>query len=450
MRAAFHTFGCKLNQFETEALASAFVAQGFTLVPPEQEAELYLVNTCTVTTRSEQKARRYLRRLSRVRPEALLLVTGCYAQLAREALRALGPNLVVVSQEAKAALLELPRILREREAAQPGSWREQALSRLSASPARPGRQFQFQVTHFQFHSRAFIKIQDGCDGRCAYCRVPLARGRSVSLDPALAVERARALEASGYRELVLTGVNISSYRHGETGLAELLERLLASTTQVRLRLSSLEPEAIEPGLARVLAHPRLCPHFHLSVQSGSDRVLLRMRRRYRSAQVERAVSELRRAKPEPFLAADLIAGYPGESEADFQATYALAERLGFAKLHVFPFSPRPGTAAQSMRERVPERIRDARVQALVALSERLGESYRRSWEGREVQVVLEDRRLPGREGQAWEGVSENYLKVLVYGIPAALAAPGRLFRARIEGPEDPCSARYLAGERESP
>jgi threonylcarbamoyladenosine tRNA methylthiotransferase MtaB len=450
MRAAFHTFGCKLNQFETEALASAFAAQGFTLVPPEEEAELYLINTCTVTSRSEQKARRYLRHLSRGRPEALLLVTGCYAQLAQEALRALGPNLVVVSQEAKAALLELPSQLREREAVHPGSWRKQALSRLSASPAQPGRQFQFQVTHFQFHSRAFIKIQDGCDGRCAYCRVPQARGRSVSLDPELALERARALEASGYRELVLTGVNISSYRHCEVGLAELLERLLASTARVRLRLSSLEPEAIRPGLGRVLAHPRLCPHFHLSVQSGSDRVLLRMRRRYRSSQVERAVSELRRAKSEPFLAADLIAGYPGESDADFQATYALAERLGLAKLHVFPFSPRPGTSAQSMRERVPERTRDARVQALVALSKRLGESYRRSWEGREVQVVLEDRRLPSREGQAWEGVSENYLKVLVYGIPAGLAAPGRLLRARIEGHEDPCPAWYLADERERP
>ncbi len=450
MRAAFHTFGCKLNQFETEALAAAFAAQGFVLVSPEQAAELYLINTCTVTSRSEQKARRYLRRLARERPEALVLVTGCYAQLARSELQGLGPNLVVVSQEAKPELLDLPRLLHEREAAHPGSWRTEALARINAFPDRPGRQFQLQADHFQFHSRAFIKIQDGCDGRCAYCRVPLARGRSVSLDPALAEERARSLEASGYRELVLTGVNISSYRHGEVGLAELLQRLLSSTTAARLRLSSLEPETIEPGLGQVLAHPRLCPHFHLSVQSGSDPILLRMRRRYRSAQVEQAVSELRRAKPEPFLAADLIAGFPGESDADFQATYALAERLRFAKLHVFPFSPRPGTAAESMRERVPERIRDERVEALVALSERLGERYRRSWEGREVEVVLEDRRLPGPEGEAWEGVSENYLKVCVYGIPDGLAAAGRMLRARIESHENPCTGRYLAGEQESP
>jgi threonylcarbamoyladenosine tRNA methylthiotransferase MtaB len=449
MRAAFHTFGCKLNQFETEALASAFAAQGFTLVFPEQAAELYLVNTCTVTSRSEQKARRYLRWLARERPEALVLVTGCYAQLARSELEELGPNLVVVSQEAKSGLLELPRLLRELEAAPPDSWSGEALARICTSQAQPGSPFRFQVSDFQFHSRAFIKIQDGCDGRCAYCRVPLARGRSVSLDPALAVERARALEASGYRELVLTGVNISSYRHGEVGLAGLLERLLASTARARLRLSSLEPEAIEPELGRVLARPRLCPHFHLSVQSGSDRVLLRMSRRYRSAQVERAVSALRRAKPEPFLAADLIAGFPGESDEDFRATYSLAERLGFAKLHVFPFSPRPGTAAQSMRDRVPERIRGERVRALVELSERLGEHYRRSWEGREVEVVLEDRRLPGPEGQAWEGVSENYLKVRVHDIPDSMAAARRLIQARIEDHGEPCAARYLAGEQES-
>jgi threonylcarbamoyladenosine tRNA methylthiotransferase MtaB len=444
MRAAFHTFGCKLNQFETEALASAFTGQGFTLVRPEEPAELYLINTCTVTSRSEQKARRYLRHLSRERPQALLIVTGCYAQLARAEFQALGPNLAVVSQEAKAALLALPRLLRQQEAARPEGWRDQAMVRLRATSFQTGGVFDFLVANYRFHSRAFLKVQDGCDQRCAYCRVPLARGRSVSLDPVTAVARAQALEASGYREVVLTGVNISAYRHGETVLASLLERLLAATRQMRLRLSSLEPETVKPALAEVLAHPRLCPHFHLSVQSGSDQVLMRMRRRYRAVQVERAVRELRRIKGEPFLAADLIAGFPGEEDADFQATYALAERLGFAKLHVFPFSPRPGTAAHSMGGRIPERVRDARVRELVALSERQGQRYRRSWESREVQVVIEDRHLSTDDGEAWEGVSENYLKVRVSGIPAGLAAPGRLLTVRIEGHGDPCTGRYLA------
>jgi threonylcarbamoyladenosine tRNA methylthiotransferase MtaB len=447
MRAAFHTFGCKLNQFETEALASAFAGQGFALVPPGEPAELYLINTCTVTSRSEQKARRYLRHLAQERPNALLLVTGCYAQLARSELEALGANLLVVSQDDKPALLELPRLLSQSEALRPGSWRERARAALREPAPQAGQAFRFQVTHYRFHSRAFLKIQDGCDHRCAYCRVPLARGRSISLDPAAVVAQAQALQASGYRELVLTGVNISSYRSGEVGLARLLERLLAATAEVRLRLSSLEPETIKPDLIRVLAHPRICPHFHLSVQSGSDRILLSMRRRYRSVQVERAVVELQGVKAQPFLAADLIAGFPGESDADYQATYDQAERLGFAKLHVFPFSPRAGTAAHSMRGRVAERIRDTRVRELVSLSARLEERYRLSWEGREVQVVLENRHLSTPEGEAWEGTSENYLKVRVYGIPPELAGPGRLISARITGHGNPCGGRYLAGGR---
>ncbi|OHD75400.1 MAG: tRNA (N(6)-L-threonylcarbamoyladenosine(37)-C(2))-methylthiotransferase MtaB, partial [Spirochaetes bacterium RBG_16_67_19] len=323
MRASFHTFGCKLNQFETEALASAFRSRGFSLVESGEEAEVYLINTCTVTGKSEQKARRFIRGLARRRPAALLVVTGCYAQLEGAAIERLGPNVTVVSQADKSLLLDLPRRLQEQGTG----------ARIPKGGGSPDP-FAFQVQRYSFHSRAFLKIQDGCDHRCAYCRVPLARGGSVSLDPELAVRRAGLLEQAGYREVVLTGVNLSAWRHGGEGLGELLERLLISTVGIRLRLSSLEPETIKPALVQALRHPRVCPHFHLPVQSGSDRVLLRMRRRYRAEQVRRAVGLLRAVRPEPFLAADLIAGFPGETEEDFQASYDLAESLGFAKLHV--------------------------------------------------------------------------------------------------------------------
>jgi threonylcarbamoyladenosine tRNA methylthiotransferase MtaB len=246
------------------------------------------------------------------------------------------------------------------------------------------------------------------------------------------------LQQAGYREVVLTGVNLSAWRHGEEGLGELLGRLLGSTAGFRLRLSSLEPETIKPALVKSLGHPRICPHFHLPVQSGSDRVLLRMRRRYRAEQVRRAVGLLRAARPEPFLAADLIAGFPGETEGDFRATCELAESLGFAKLHVFPFSPRPGTAAFRMGEKVPERERDRRVQELLALSERLAAAYRAAWVGREVEVVLEERH---GAGSAWRGFSANYLPCAVRGVPEGSA--GLLVRARIEGRGDPCEAAYL-------
>jgi threonylcarbamoyladenosine tRNA methylthiotransferase MtaB len=289
-----------------------------------------------------------------------------------------------------------------------------------------------------------LKVQDGCDHRCAYCRVPLARGASLSLDPPLAVRRAVLLEQAGYREVVLTGVNISAWRSGEEGLGRLLEALLEATSTARFRLSSLEPETIKPALVEVLRHPRICPHFHLPVQSGSDRLLAAMRRRYRAEQVRRAAGLLRAARAEPFLAADLIAGFPGESEQDFQATFELAESLGFAKLHVFPFSPRPGTAAMRLGGRVPERVRDERAGALTRLSDRLARAYRRCWVGREVEVVLERRRAGG---SAWRGFSGNYLPCAVRGVPEEPAesesSPGRLVRALIEDDGDPCGAEYL-------
>ena len=453
MRASFHTFGCKLNQFETEALASAFRSRGFSLVDPSEESDLYLVNTCTVTGKSEQKARSYIRRLSGSRPRALVLVTGCYAQLDPKGLSELGPNVVVVSQSDKSLLLDLPQRLLEQAAAGPSAAGLAGALSMQAGALAPrtgigvglADPFRFNVERYSFHSRAFLKIQDGCDHRCAYCRVPLARGGSVSLDAEAAAQRARALAEAGYREVVLTGVNISAYRAGEVGLAGLLERLLAATGEVRLRLSSLEPEAVTPALVEVLRHPRLCPHFHLPVQSGSDAVLLAMRRRYRAQQVRRAVEALRAARGEPFLAADLIAGFPGETEQDFQCTFRMAEELGFAKLHVFPFSPRPGTAAARMPGRVPERIRDQRVRALTELSDALGLRYRRSWVGREVEVVLEEQQagVPG-----WRGVSANYLPCLVRGAPPvtgpAALSPGSLVRARIEDEAEPCGAAFLA------
>jgi threonylcarbamoyladenosine tRNA methylthiotransferase MtaB len=453
MRAAFHTFGCKLNQFETEALASAFRSRGFSLVDAAVQAEVYLVNTCTVTGKSEQKARRYIRSLARGRPAALLLVTGCYAQLEAGAIESLGPNVIVVSQAEKSLLLDLPRRLQEQglSVITPKGQAEAILRDLRARRARGSPDpFEFQVQSYSFHSRAFLKIQDGCDHRCAYCRVPLARGGSLSLDPELAIRRVKLLEEAGYREVVLTGVNISAWRHGagtpqgEAGLGRLLERLLESTAGVRLRLSSLEPETIKPALVEALRHPRVCPHFHLPVQSGSDRLLAAMRRRYRAEQVRRAVGLLRGARAEPFLAADLIAGFPGETEEDFRATFELAESLGFAKLHVFPFSPRPGTAAVRMGGRVPERVRDERVRALTELSDRLARAYRGSMVGREVEVVLEERRAGG---SAWRGFSGNYLPCAVRGVPEGPGpsgfSPGRLVRARIEGDSDPCGAIFL-------
>ena len=448
MRASFYTFGCKLNQYETEALAASFRDEGFSVGAAGEErtaepkavrpeADVYIINTCTVTSKSEQKARRLIRSLSRRHPGALLIVTGCYAQLNGEEISRLGENVLIVPHDDKDLLLELPPLLKK---AGPEGGADVVRSLLQ-QPHRINR-FNFQVSDFSFHSRAFLKIQDGCDNRCAYCRVPLARGKSVSAAPEILLQRLEDCERAGYKELVLTGVNVSAYRYGTTGLTELLRSMLERIRGLRLRVSSLEPEIIDEELAEVLADPRICAHFHLPVQSGSDRVLAGMRRRYPASQVERAVVLLRRAKPEAFMAADVIVGFPGEDNPDYLQTRSLVERLRFSRLHVFPFSPRPGTAAADMGGRVPERIRDERARELRAVSDRLYLAYAESWRGKEVELVLEKEQSGG-----WRGVSGNYLKVLLTAaadspLPAGLKA-GSLVRVRIEEPGDLCSGVFL-------
>jgi threonylcarbamoyladenosine tRNA methylthiotransferase MtaB len=431
---AFHTFGCKLNQFETEALASSFRAHGFAVVPAEQEADAYLVNTCTVTSRADHKARSLIRGIARDHPHAPLLVTGCSAQTEAEELAALSSNIIVVPQSEKPRILRLARVLAESLVAgnegSPGTTVEASKSRLLAALGddAPPDPFALTVSDFSFHTRAFLKIQDGCNCSCAYCRVPLARGRSVSLGLQEVLDRAAGMESRGRREIVLTGVNISAWEANGTDLAGLLVRLLGSTTRVRLRLSSLEPESITPRLLEVLKDPRVCPHFHIPVQSGSDNVLALMRRRYRSARVIDDVQRLKELRNDPFIAADIMVGFPGETQEDFDQTRSLVQGLEFSALHVFPFSSRPGTAAAGMKPVVPERVRRERATALKRLGEELSASYSRRWAGKVVNVLLE-----GKPGNRPHGVSENYLKMYVDGAPGTEAVPGRIVRAEIIG-----------------
>ena len=418
MKASVYTFGCKLNQYESEALASSFRSQGFSLVPLSEGADLYVVNTCTVTSRSDQKAHRLIRRLSRERPGALVVATGCYAQLNRPELESLGGNVRVVAQDAKNLLLRLP----QEHAAEPTLPLAELPLFSDAGAGATLEPFAYRVERFSCHSRGFLKIQDGCDGRCAYCRVPLARGASVSLGADEAVARLLELERAGYREVVLTGVNISDY-HG--GLEHLLRRMLAQTRDVRLRLSSLEPERITVGLAEAVSDPRVRPHFHVPVQSGSDRVLSAMRRRYSADLVERGIALLRQAKGDPFVAGDFIVGFPGEGDQDFAASRELIQRLALSALHVFPFSPRPGTEAVEMRPRVAERERDQRAGELLALSERLHRRYVARFAEARLEAVLEEP-LPDSEAPAWRGLTENYLHVEITGIPPGQGRAGGL------------------------
>jgi len=423
---AFRTIGCKLNQIESEALADSFAKAGFTVVPPATKIEgagIVIVNTCTVTSKAEQKTRMYIRKALRQNPAACVIVTGCYAKLDPAEVEALeedsvppGAGRIFVPRGEgggvgtdKSALLELPGFIREaalRGNALPeilGSW-------MARKPGTGGDPFGFRPDDFTFHSRGFLKVQDGCDGLCTYCRTRLARGPSVSVSPKAALAELRSFEEKGCPELVIAGVNLVQYRHSGFGLAGLLRYLLENSESAALRVSSLEPEGINEELASALAHPRIRPHFHLSVQSGSDSVLRRMGRNYPARAVEEAAVLLRYAKGDPFMACDVIAGFPGESEEDFDLTLALCEKTKFAWIHSFPFSPRPGTRAFSFDGRVRESEVKRRADALVKLAWRGRREYAGAWLGREVSAVVE-------RGQRWDGqcsaVSENYLKLIV-------------------------------------
>jgi threonylcarbamoyladenosine tRNA methylthiotransferase MtaB len=293
--------------------------------------------------------------------------------------------------------------------------------------------FRFTPQKFSFHTRAFIKIQDGCDKHCAYCRIRLARGPSRSMAAKNVLEELQALEAGGYWEAVLTGVNIGQYRDpGGTGnLDGLLAYLLEGTRSIGLRLSSLEPEGIDEGLAAVLSHPRIRPHFHLSVQSGSEAVLEKMGRSYSGETVERAAALLRSVRGKPFLACDIIAGFPGETEDDFNQTLSLCRKIEFAWIHAFPYSKRPGTPAFSYPQTVSERETGRRVGLLTDLAWQGRSNYQRGCVGMEVEALVE--KYEKKDGYC-RGLADNYLKLLIKPSGPGSPDPGAVLRCRIRSP----------------
>ncbi|GHV63324.1 tRNA (N(6)-L-threonylcarbamoyladenosine(37)-C(2))-methylthiotransferase MtaB [Spirochaetia bacterium] len=482
---SIYTLGCKLNQLESEALADAFHREGFELLPwgtggaygrdcganRASFAGLLVINTCTVTSMAEQKARRMIRKSLRENPGACLIVTGCYAQLEKAAIEGLDDGsagnkgnpfppqplaprrLFVVPGDAKSALLELPRFLHDAARADgtiPAGPESEAgdlrslieawvRSREAGGAGDEAGAFRFVPGDFSSHSRGFLKIQDGCDRHCSYCRVTLARGPSVSLSAEKALTGLRGLEEQGYGEAVLTGVNIGQY-HDQEGrdLGGLLDYLLAGSNNIRIRLSSLEPDGLNGSLIRALAHPRLRPHFHLSIQSGSPLILGRMGRPYGPDEVEKAAALLRNIKTDPFLACDIITGFPGETTAEFEKTYELCRKIGFAWIHAFPYSRRPGTAAWSFKDPVSEREAAERVAALLRLAKQGRREYISRWIGKEVEAIVEG----GDEKNALrvQATSENYLKLLIdvtppppSSPPGTVPAPGTLLRCRIRG-----------------
>ena len=416
MNICVYTLGCRLNQCESEAIADSFSQEGFTVVGEREAADLYIVNTCTVTSKAEQKARRMIRKFAAVAPT---LATGCYAQVNEEELKSLSEQVIVVPLEKKAHLLKLAKHLKV--SLEAGF--DLKTGCLSFSDGKASV-FDYDAASFSYHSRAYLKVQDGCDNECAYCRVHIARGKAISLDSAIVVERALALEQAGFSEIMLTGVNLTMYDHTNNGLGGLLEELLSHLGDgIRLRLSSMEPDHIDERLLVALRDPRMQPHFHIPVQSASNKVLKRVNRHYDIEDLSAILDSLREAKDDPFIAGDVITGLPGEGDEEFEETYRYFKEQKFAQMHVFPFSPRPDTPLFKAKDRVPESVRDERAKRLRDLSDELYKAYVIRQSGKSTEVILQN-----RKGGFWYGLSGNYLEVKVLDAPL-FAREGLLVQA---------------------
>jgi threonylcarbamoyladenosine tRNA methylthiotransferase MtaB len=398
---AITTLGCKINQFESAAMTQALQKDGFSIVPFSGPADIYLINSCTVTAKTDAESRRLIRRATRLNPQARVVVTGCYAQMAgAELLGTPGVNLILGNSEKR----DIVGFLRDM-----GDEPRAVVTDISLQKSGDSAPLE----SFAEHTRAFLQVQNGCDARCAYCIVPFARGASRSVAPDEALEAMTSFTAKGFKEIVLTGIHLGGYGldlHPQTNLLELLKRVEALAAVNRLRVGSVEPTEVSAELVSFLAgSDMVCPHLHLPLQSGSDGVLSRMNRGYTTEFYRGVVQELVRAVPDICLGTDLIAGFPGETEVEFAETYRFIEELPLAYLHVFPFSPRPGTPAATMTPQLHSRVVKERAEALRVLSEQKKHAYAERFVGRELQVLVQ------RDAGGRKGLSRNYLPVLVEG-----------------------------------
>lgn len=403
MRIALYTLGCKVNQYETQAMEQELTAQGHELVAFEEPADAYIINTCSVTAVSDKKSRQMIRRAKKMNPHAIVAACGCYAQTHTDEVAALGIDLVGGTGQRMEFLRQLLAAAEEKR------------QRVLVDDALHRREFEVLPAGGQMsRTRAMLKVEDGCRNFCSYCIIPFARGPVRSLPVAEAVRQTEQLAAEGYREVVLTGIEISSWGQdlsGEQSLIDLLEAVSEAAGDMRLRLGSLEPRTITEDFCRRAARLKnLCPHFHLSLQSGCDETLRRMNRRYDAARYLESVALLRAYFSGVAVTTDLITGFPGETEEEFEKTLAFLRRCAFAQIHVFPYSIRPGTRAAAM-EQVPKSVKEARAARAGQVAAELHEKYLLSCVGQIFPVLFEQ---AGEDG-CFVGHAPNYMEVAAAG-----------------------------------
>jgi threonylcarbamoyladenosine tRNA methylthiotransferase MtaB len=389
MKVAFCTLGCKLNQAETESLAGRFSEAGFQLVPPSDGADIYIANTCTVTHIADRKSRHWLRLVRRINPRALIIATGCYAQRSNQELAQLAD--IVVDNKEKEHLLALVQSLKG---------------------MAKGETKQSQMLSATVRTRSLIKIQDGCRSYCTYCIVPKVRSHEYSLPVSHIIDEVKQKVTSGYKEVVLTGTKVGTYRDNGTEVKDLVQRILRETSINRLRLSSLQPSELSLEFLALWQDARLCRHFHLALQSGSESVLQRMKRSYYVNQYQRTVNMIKDAIPDAAITTDIMVGFPGESDEEFEQSYSFCQQSGFANIHVFPYSPRPDTAAAGMPGQIKDKVKAERNQWMLELSRDSRRRFHEKFFGQTMPVLWEKETSPG--SGIYSGLTSNYIRVLAH------------------------------------
>ena len=396
---AAHTLGCKVNQYDTQAMVELFMRNGYESVPVSRDADVYLINTCTVTGTGDRKSLQLIRKIRREHPDSFLIVCGCMAQLRSSDLLSVGADLVLGTQRRNDVFALYQQV------------RKTGKPLCAVQPLESNQPFEcLSVSTQNERTRAALKIQEGCCNHCSYCIIPAVRGPVRSRPLSDIREEVLRLEKAGYREIVLTGIHLCSYGLDLSPRLTLLDAIRSIQDIpgiLRIRLGSLEPTVATPDFASALRESgRICPQFHLALQSGSDSVLARMKRRYNTEQFLRGVDNLRKEFPRAAFTTDILTGFPGETTDEFNETKKMIEKVGFSRIHVFPYSPRPGTPAANMPNQIPDSEKERRARELIALGKSVAENYLAAWIGEESVIIPEE-----KVGGHWEGYTPEYIRV---------------------------------------
>lgn len=400
-KVAFTTLGCKVNLYDTEAMMEIFQKEGYEIADFEEVSDIYIINTCTVTNLGDKKSRQMIRRAKRLNPEAIVVACGCYAQVAPEEVSKIeGVNIVIGTKERS----NIVSIIREHE--------NEASVFNAVSDIMKEKDFEpLFVSELKDRTRAYLKIQEGCNRFCSYCIIPFARGPVRSRKPEDVINEVRTLAQNGFKEVVLTGIHVASYGvdfNDEMNLIKIIKMVHEIDGIERIRFSSVEPNIItDEFISEIKALPKVCRHFHLSLQSGCDKTLKKMNRHYTSEMYFEAVSKLRMAFEDVAVTTDIIVGFPDEDEVDFKESYDFAKKTKLSKIHVFPFSPKKGTAAAKFKEQVESEIKNRRAKEMLELSKELELEFFEKFKGEVLSVLFEAK----SDDNTYEGHTSNYIKV---------------------------------------